>query len=289
MKPLIDVLIILDALDREGSMASAAAKLYKSASSLSYAVQKLESELNIQILDRRGQRARFTESGRLLLERGRGLLDNVQHLEQMVQRIQQGWERSLVLALDDTLPFSILTPLIATFSQQHPQTQLSLTTYSSSGLRSALRSGAALAIGLREPLPADEEYEFAPLGHRERIFVIAPGHALASQEAPLSHHQLREHLHVVRSHSMDSDVAVRTLRVSSLEGAVQLLLSGLCCGFIERHLVENWLQSGALVARDVQFPPAGESIWMGWNPHTLGCGGHWWRQKILENSALRTL
>ena len=68
MKPLLDVLIILDALEKEGSFAAASAKLYKTPSALSYTVQKLESDLNIQILDRSGHRARFNRTGQMLLE-----------------------------------------------------------------------------------------------------------------------------------------------------------------------------------------------------------------------------
>lgn len=49
MKPLLDVLVILDALEK-GSFAAASAKLYKTPSALSYTVQKLESDLNIKSL-----------------------------------------------------------------------------------------------------------------------------------------------------------------------------------------------------------------------------------------------
>lgn len=38
MKPLLDVLMILDALEKEGSFAAASAKLYKTPSALSYTV-----------------------------------------------------------------------------------------------------------------------------------------------------------------------------------------------------------------------------------------------------------
>lgn len=70
MKPLLDVLVILDALDKEGSFAAASAKLYKTPSALSYTIHKLESDLNIQLLDRSGHRARFTRTGQMLLEKG---------------------------------------------------------------------------------------------------------------------------------------------------------------------------------------------------------------------------
>ena len=71
MKPLLDVLVILDALEKEGSFAAASAKLYKTPSALSYTIHKLESDLNIQLLDRSGPRARFTPTGQMLLEKGR--------------------------------------------------------------------------------------------------------------------------------------------------------------------------------------------------------------------------
>lgn len=74
MKPLLDVLMILDALEKEGSFAAASAKLYKTPSALSYTVHKLESDLNIQLLDRSGHRAKFTRTGKMLLEKGREVL-----------------------------------------------------------------------------------------------------------------------------------------------------------------------------------------------------------------------
>lgn len=44
-------------------------------------MQKLESDLNIQILDRTGHRARFTRTGQMLLEKGRDVLHTVRELE----------------------------------------------------------------------------------------------------------------------------------------------------------------------------------------------------------------
>jgi DNA-binding transcriptional LysR family regulator len=54
MKPLLDVLVILDALEKEGSFAAASARLFKTPSALSYTIHRLESDLNIQLLDRSG-------------------------------------------------------------------------------------------------------------------------------------------------------------------------------------------------------------------------------------------
>ena len=104
MKPLLDVLVILDALEKEGSFAAASAKLFKTPSALSYTIHRLESDLNIQLLDRSGHRARFTPSGQMLLEKGREVLHIARELEIRAVKLQQGWEHTLRLAVDCTFP-----------------------------------------------------------------------------------------------------------------------------------------------------------------------------------------
>ncbi|MGQ7789382.1 LysR family transcriptional regulator [Shigella flexneri] len=73
MKPLLDVCHDPRCHQKEGSFAAASAKLYKTPSALSYTVHKLENDLNIQLLDRSGHRAKLTRTGKMLLEKGRKL------------------------------------------------------------------------------------------------------------------------------------------------------------------------------------------------------------------------
>jgi hypothetical protein len=47
MRLNLDVLLILDALDKHGSFATAAESLFKTPAALSYMIQKLENDLNI--------------------------------------------------------------------------------------------------------------------------------------------------------------------------------------------------------------------------------------------------
>ncbi|SQC44767.1 transcriptional regulator yeeY [Klebsiella pneumoniae] len=74
MKPLLDVPRDPGCSGKRGSFAAASAKLFKTPSALSYTIHRLESDLNIQLLDRSGHRARFTPSGQMLLEKGREVL-----------------------------------------------------------------------------------------------------------------------------------------------------------------------------------------------------------------------
>ena len=67
MRLNLDVLQILDALETHGSFATAAESLYKTPAALSYMIQKLESDLGITLLDRSGHRAKFTDTGTMVL------------------------------------------------------------------------------------------------------------------------------------------------------------------------------------------------------------------------------
>ena len=194
MKPLLDVLVILDALEKEGSFAAASAKLFKTPSALSYTIHRLESDLNIQLLDRSGHRARFTPTGQMLLEKGREVLHIARELEIRAVKLQQGWEHTLRLAVDCTFPVMQLSPLIAAFYQQQPLTRLHFTQNPSLLDWRPLTDGQAdLLLGaLGEPPPLSG-YDYLPLGELELLLVVSPQHPLARHRAPLSWRTLRRY------------------------------------------------------------------------------------------------
>ena len=70
----IEVLETLDAIDRRGSFAKAAEELNKATSAISYAVQKLEEQLDIALFQRQGRRSVLTPAGKLVLTEGREIL-----------------------------------------------------------------------------------------------------------------------------------------------------------------------------------------------------------------------
>jgi DNA-binding transcriptional LysR family regulator len=55
-------------------------------------IQKLENDLNITLLDRSGHRAKFTDTGRMMLEKGRLLLNAAKDLEKQAVQLSAGWD-----------------------------------------------------------------------------------------------------------------------------------------------------------------------------------------------------
>jgi len=51
-------------------------------------------------------------------------------------------------------------------------------------------------------------------------------------------------------------------------------------------MAQLFLNSGALVEKQVVAPISAEPVWMGWNEQTAGLASGWWCTEILANSAI---
>lgn len=295
MKPLLDVLIILDALEKEGSFAAASAKLFKTPSALSYTVHKLESDLNIQILDRTGHRARFTRTGQMLLEKGRDVLHAVRELEKQAIKLHQGWENELVIGVDDTFPFSLLAPLIEAFYARHSVTRLKFINGVLAGSWEALIQGRAdIIVGALHEPPQLSAFGFACLGKLEQVFVVAPHHPLAQEAEPINRRVIKNYRAIVVGDNSLPGCAVSSqllddqeaITVFDFKTKLELQINGLGCGYLPRYLAQRFIESGALIEKQVLAQTSDESVWIGWNEQTAGLASAWWRQEILANSAI---
>ncbi len=95
----------MDALDRHGSFAAAAAALFKTPSALSYMVQKLENDLDITCWTAPATGREFTDTGKLMLEKAGVLLRAAQDLGSR-RYVENGWESEITLGIDASFPFA---------------------------------------------------------------------------------------------------------------------------------------------------------------------------------------
>src|SRR5687768_3361433 len=72
-----------------GSYAKAAEALHKSQSSVTYAVQKLESLLGVKAFEIQGRKATLTPTGQLLYRRARTLVDEASGLERAARKLSR--------------------------------------------------------------------------------------------------------------------------------------------------------------------------------------------------------
>ena len=287
MKPLLDVLVILDALEKEGSFAAASAKLYKTPSALSYTIHKLESDLNIQLLDRSGHRARFTCTGQMLLEKGRELLNTARELELQAIRLHQGWENTLTISVDMTFPFSLLTSLMEQFYQQRNVTRLQFT---SAGGWDALAAGEVdMVLGALNEPPTLVGYGFSLLGDVDLCFVVAINHPLAQAKEPLNLRVLQRYRAIICNAGLLQSEKQESVTVYDMNSLLELVCAGLGWAYLPRYLAEALLEKGKLVEKRISTPARLHRAWIGWNEDVFGLAAQWWLQAILANSAIRQI
>lgn len=289
MRLNLEALLILDALERYGTFAAAAARLFKTPSALSYTVQKLESDLGVTLLDRSGHRARFTDTGKLMLEKGRVLLRAAQDLEQQARYVESGWESELTLGVDAAFPFERLLPLIDDFYRQHPHTRLRFSHEVLAGCWESLLHGCAdIVIGAISEPPSRTGFAYRKLGKLHYVFAVAPQHPLASVAEPLTRERVRQQRAVaVRDtsrvnapqslHLLDEQ---DTLTVFSFDAKLKAQLAGLGCGYLPLSLAQPYLDSGELVAKNVEGVSLSSDTYVGWRENASGLAAQWWREQL---------
>ena len=124
MDVTLDQLRVLDAIDRTGSFALAAAELHRVPSAVSYAVRQLEEALGVVLFDRAGRRATLTAAGRRVLELGRELLTGADRLGRLAVELRGGWEPELHVVVDGALPFLPVSRSLKRFAEPDVPTRL---------------------------------------------------------------------------------------------------------------------------------------------------------------------
>jgi DNA-binding transcriptional LysR family regulator len=126
-----------------GTYAKAAQRLHKSQSTVTYAVQKLESLLGVKAFEIRGRRAVLTRTGELLQRRARIVLDEARGLERASHLVSAGWEAEITVAADIVFPYWLLLQCFDRFGNESPHTRIELIESVLAGTTEAILDGRA--------------------------------------------------------------------------------------------------------------------------------------------------
>lgn len=254
----IEVLEILDAIDRRGSFAKAAEELNKATSAISYGVQKLEEQLDIALFQRQGRRSVLTPAGRLVLAEGRKILNTTVRLADQARELATGWEPRIRIAVESLHSYPAFFAVLAEFMQEHASMELDVCECVLNGGWEALEQDRVdLIVGVPGPVPLQRGYRAIPIGHSDLVPVIAALHeqaGVADQEAGLK--TILAGLRRIVTHDTSTfDIARsaglsdegKTLYVQNIEQKEQAILAGLGIGHLPRDRIWSHLDSGALV------------------------------------------
>tara|TARA_B110000971_G_scaffold210848_1_gene238496 strand:- start:69 stop:989 length:921 start_codon:yes stop_codon:yes gene_type:complete len=263
----IEVLQTLDAIDRRGSFAKAAEELNKATSAISYAVQKLEEQLDIALFQRQGRRSVLTPAGQLILTEGREILSVTARLASKAKEIATGWEARISIALESHQSYATFFTVLNEFLKEHSTIEIDVTESVLNGGWDALEQGRVdLLVGSPGPVPLQKGYRVIPLVCADWVPVIASHHPLAKlvmnlkasdktfeavfEETLAKVRRVITHdtsmFGIARSAGLSSDG--QQFYVQTIDHKVEAILAGVGIGHLPKQRIQKHLDSGELIA-----------------------------------------
>ncbi|MDI6935899.1 LysR substrate-binding domain-containing protein, partial [Serratia sp. Se-PFBMAAmG] len=114
---------------------------------------------------------------------------------------------------------------------------------------------------------------------------------------PLLREQIRQYravtVHDSSRHSAGIDLRVldeqKTLSVHDFPAKLQAQLDGLGCGYLPLYLAKPHLESGALVARQLDSECRRDMAYLAWNEPACGNAATWWGERLLTLPCLQEI
>ena len=291
MKLSLEALEVIEAIDRKGSYAAAAAALNRVPSAVSYTVQKLEQDLEVTLFQREGRRAVLTKAGRHLVDQGRQLLQAADELAASTRQVATGWEPRLRVAVDTIIPIATILPAVAALQEQHPAIEVTLTTEALAGTWEALLENRAdLLVGGIGDIPGHQGVRCEIWRSIDYVFVAAPSHPLAQSTGTVTLEQIeQERAVVVRDTSRNSPRLSRgllnqqnTLYVPTMEAKLEAHRLGLGVGYAPLPQVAEDLDQGRLVALTLPEPREPGDAVLAWKVSNRGRALHFLLDQLRE-------
>ena len=184
----------LVAVVEAGGHAQAAERLHKSQSSVTYALQQLQSVLGVKAFEIKGRKSVLTPTGHLLYRRARAIVEEAADLERAAKKLSAGWEAEISIAVEIIFPTWLILSALDRFGAESPHTHIEVLETVIGGTSEALVEGRAdLAVTPHVP----PGFESRHLMRTRLVAVANPNHALHAMKRALTLQDLKRHRHIV--------------------------------------------------------------------------------------------
>jgi len=242
----------LAAVVEAGGYAQAAEALHKSQSSLTYAVQKLESTLGVHLFEIKGRKAVLTTVGEGLYRRARVLLDDASALERQARKATACWEAEISIAVEVLFPAWMMFTCLSRFGEESPDTRIEWYETVRDGTQEAIRE-RKVDIAISAVIPTGMSGQ--PLLPVKFIPVAHPDHPLHRLGREIANRDLRKHRHlVVRDSGTQRDRKSAIVEVSQRWTVTNMTTSigaasrGLGFAWLPADKIRTELETGQLKA-----------------------------------------
>ena len=262
----IHQLLCFDAVVTEGSFQAAAEKLLRSQPTVSSSVKNLETQLQLNLLDRSGYRVTLTEAGRSFHQRARVLLHELQNLRNHAAQLVMGEESELRVVIGDLCPLPEILKLLRRFFDGCPGTRLHLHFEAIAGPWQRLFDDEADLI-LHHIDKADMRLEFIDLFTVKVVPVVAPNFLRFPISRSISPEQMRDYVQCVIRDTARGSLpknyflveGARSWTVSDQLMKKELIVQGMGWGHMPKYLIEQELRERRLLPITGKYFPGGRA------------------------------
>lgn len=240
-----------------GSFAAAAHTMNLSPAALGQSVARLEDFLGVKLLNRTTRTMSLTPEGRMLIERARGPLGEIEEISRIFEERRGEVTGPLRVSAPVGVARHQFAPLIARFAALHPGVQIEL------DVSDEVRDFAegAVDVSLRILRPHDSSIIARPIAPLQALTLASPAY-LKSAGTPMEPRELSQHRCIGYRHPDSGriadlhfriggkDVALPfqpTLVVNDVEAACELAASGLGIAQPPSNYVASHLKNRILV------------------------------------------
>jgi DNA-binding transcriptional LysR family regulator len=242
----------------QGGFSRAAAVLRLSQPAVSKAVQELERQAGVPLLERAGRASRLTPAGAVLFARARELFAVEQSAEEELRALRGLEGGTLRVGASTTVATYLLPPYLARFRDAHPGVALRVSSANTRAIGRALLE-RRLDVALVEGPVAHPRIDVVPWRDDELVVITPPAHRLAARRS-IRLVDLAEEPFIVREPGSGTrNVAERALaaerieppvvmQLASTEAIKQAVAAGLGLAILSRFAVADQVALGRIAA-----------------------------------------
>lgn len=240
---------MLQAIVEMGGFVQAAQALNRSQSAVSYAVNTLQEQLGVQLLEIKGRKAVLTSEGRALLRRASEVLVGLAELEEFSQRLKQGLESELWVNVDSYFPAEVLMAALQEFRAFNSSTKLQIRESLMCRTPDDAAQEADVVIGTKIP-----DAGFGDLALSVPLqAVAAAAHPIHAASVDSGRSRLSAHTQITVCESGTLNQADHGWMsshsrwvASSIQQAIELVRNGIGYAWLPAHMVCDDLEIGVL-------------------------------------------
>ncbi len=249
----LEQLKYLDAIVAQGSFRAAAEAVYRSQSSLSISIQKLEQELGFKLFTRDGYRPELTDAGKAIYQKAKLLLSQSLELHNLAKHLAKGCEAEISLAISGIVPIEPVIDVLNQLAITYPETRISILIENLNGTMERIHDDDA-DIAITDSLDFEGQWQYLPLTDIPFVSVVPSSSSWAQHAQTLTEQALeKETLIVVRDTSHHSPRITKGILGGSPQWVVndfatkqRIICSGKGWGRMPLHLVTDDIKHGRL-------------------------------------------